>query len=383
MSYSILVTGGAGFIGSHIVDLLVERGHSVRVFDSLDPQVHGERNGRPPGHLNPAAEFIHGDVRDMAALDRALSGIDVIYHQAAAVGVAQSMYAIRAYTEANTLGAATLLDLVVNKHRDRIRKLIVASSMSIYGEGRYRDPAGGGFIIPALRTQAQLERGDWEPRVPDSDRIAAPAPCDELKPLEPTSIYAINKRDHEEMVLAVGRAYGIPAVALRYFNVYGPRQALSNPYTGVGAIFSAAYLNGNAPRIFEDGLQTRDFVHVSDIARANLLALEHDQANFEAINIGTGRPTSVLELALMLLARLHPDRTDDPTLAPRIEGRFRAGDIRHCYADIDKARRLLGYEPTVAIEQGIPELIDWVRTQQAVDASEKAFHELNQRRLVN
>lgn len=381
-SMNILVTGGAGFIGSFIVDALVEKGHRVRVFDCLDPQVHGERGGKPPEYLNREAEFVLGDVRDCDALDRALEGVDVVFHKAAAVGVAQSMYAIRAYTETNTMGAANLLELIVNKHRDHVRRMIVASSMSIYGEGRYIDPATNQFIVPAARTTRQLDAGDWEPKIPGSEKPAQPAPCDEMKPLEPTSIYAINKRDHEEMFLSVGRAYGIPAVALRYFNVYGPRQALSNPYTGVGAIFSSCYLNGRAPRVFEDGLQTRDFIHVSDIARANLLALERSEADYEAINIGTGRPTSVLGLAQMLLAKLHPDRVDDPEMQPKIVGRFRAGDIRHCYGDISKARRLLGYEPAVRLEDGIAELIEWVRTQEAADLSDQALKELSQRRLV-
>ena len=379
---SMLVTGGAGFVGSHLVDALVESGHRVRVFDNLDPQVHGDRAGRPPEHLNPDAEFIHGDVRDLEALDRALEGVEVVFHQAAAVGVAQSMYAIRAYTETNTLGTANLLELIAGRHRGRIRKMIVASSMSIYGEGRYVDPANGSFVIPAPRTAERLDRGLWEPLVPGADREAAPAPCDELKPLEPTSIYAINKRDPEEMFLTVGRAYGVPAVALRYFNVYGPRQALSNPYTGVGAIFSAAYLNNKPPRVFEDGLQTRDFTHVRDIVRANLLALERPEADFEAINVGAGRPTSVLDLARRLLERLHPGRIDDPDLAPRVTGQYRAGDIRHCYADIGKARRLLGFEPSTTFDQGLGELIEWVRGRQVADDSERAFRELAERRLV-
>ena len=382
MGLRILVTGGAGFIGSHIVDALLERGHELRVFDSLDPQVHGDLGGVPPAYLSRDAEFVPGDIRDSAALDRELEGIDVVYHQAAAVGVAQSMYAIRAYTEVNTLGAANLLELLIGRHRDRIRKVIVASSMSIYGEGRYVDPESGAAVVPAPRRTADMTAGRWEPLVPGTARPARAAACDELKPLEPTSIYAINKRDHEEMVLAVGRAYGIPAVALRYFNVYGPRQALGNPYTGVGAIFSTAYLNGRAPLIFEDGLQARDFTHVLDIARANVLALERPEADGHAINIGTGRATSVLDLALMIRDRLHPVRRDDPALAPRIAGRFRAGDIRHCYADITRARALLGYEPATAFEQGLGDLVEWVRRQHAEDRSEQALRELDARRLV-
>jgi dTDP-L-rhamnose 4-epimerase len=378
----ILVTGGAGFIGSHIVDALLARGYAVRVFDSLDPQVHGERGGAPPDYLSKDAEFIRGDVRDTEALDRALTGVEAVFHEAAAVGVAQSMYAIRAYTETNTMGTANLLELVTAKHRDHIRKMIVASSMSIYGEGKYLDPESGTPVQPPQRTNEQLERAEWEMRVPGTQRVAKPVACDETKPLEPTSIYAINKRDQEEMLLAIGRAYGIPAVALRYFNVYGPRQALSNPYTGIAAIFSSCYLNGKGPMIFEDGLQSRDFIHVTDIARANVLALERDEANYEAINIGTGVSTSVLQVARLLLERLHPGRAEAPELQPRIVGRFRAGDIRHCYADIGKARRLLGFEPRVAYADGLAGLIEWVRVQTAVDRSDTAMQELAQRKLV-
>lgn len=378
----ILVTGGAGFIGSHIVDALLEKGYAVRVFDNLAPQVHGERNGQPPAYLSTEAEFMLGDVRDPEALDRALTGVDAVFHEAAAVGVAQSMYEIRHYTEVNTMGTANLLELVIGKHKDHIGKMIVASSMSIYGEGQYVDPQSGQPVAPPLRTNAQLEAAQWELFVPGTQHAARPAPTGESKPLEPTSIYAINKRDQEEMVLSVGRAYNIPAVALRYFNVYGPRQALSNPYTGIAAIFGSCYLNDKGPIVFEDGAQSRDFVHVRDIARANVLALESEAANYEAINVGTGVPTTVLEVALMMLARLHPERKDDPTLQPRIPGRFRAGDIRHCIADIGKARRLLGYEPRIAYSDGLDELIGWIKTQTAEDRTETAFQELEQRKLV-
>lgn len=379
----VLVTGGAGFIGSHIVDALVAKGYAVRVFDNLEPQVHGQRGGQAPEYLNPKAEFVLGDVRDVDALDRALDGIDAVYHEAAAVGVAQSMYAIRSYTETNTLGTANLLELVIGKHRPHIRKMVVASSMSIYGEGKYIDPATGAAVTPPLRTNAQMEAGQWEMLIPGTERLAKAAATDESKPLEPTSIYAINKRDQEEMVLTVGRSYGIPAVALRYFNVYGPRQALSNPYTGIAAIFSSCYLNNKGPIIFEDGLQSRDFVHVSDIARANVLALERAEANWEAINIGTGVATSVLGVARMILERLHPGRAADPELQPRVPGRFRAGDIRHCIADIGKARRLLGYAPSVAYVDGVQELIAWVRTQTAEDRSDVALNELATHKLVS
>jgi dTDP-L-rhamnose 4-epimerase len=378
----ILVTGGAGFVGSHVCDALLERGHAVRALDNLTLQVHEDRNGRPPEYLSREIEFIRGDVRDEAAVERALVGMDAVYHLAAAVGVGQSMYAIREYTETNVLGTAVLLDAIANRHRSHIRKIIVASSMSIYGEGRYIDPKTRQPVVPAPRTQEQLEAGDWEPLVPGTKRAAEPVPCDERKTVEPASVYAIGKRDQEEMVLTVGRAYGIPAVALRYFNAYGPRQALSNPYTGVAAIFCGNYLTGRQPVIFEDGGQRRDFIHVRDLARANALALEWPEADGMAINIGTGRPTSVLQIARMLLRQLDKNKADDPKWQPRIMGKFRAGDVRHCYADIGLARRLMEFEPSIKFEDGINDLIEWVRTQTPIDRMEKALQELTRRKLV-
>ncbi|HET6445227.1 MAG TPA: SDR family NAD(P)-dependent oxidoreductase, partial [candidate division Zixibacteria bacterium] len=238
MTETILVTGGAGFIGSHLVDSLVERGHEVRVFDNLEPQVHGElrESGSWPEYSNPAAEYVLGDVRDRDALEAAMSGMDVVFHEAAMVGVGQSMYQIERYVDVNARGTAVLLDIVANESsiRDRLRRLVVASSMSIYGEGSFECEEHG-IVFPKLRTEEQLARHDWELHCTRCDRHVKPLPTDEDKPLIPTSTYAISKKDQEEMCLVVGRAYNIPTVALRYFNTYGPRQALSNPYTGVAA----------------------------------------------------------------------------------------------------------------------------------------------------
>lgn len=379
MQETILVTGGAGFIGSHLCDALLTRGAAVRVFDNLDPQVHGPlasdgHRPTPPAYLSPEVEFIYGDVRDRDALRRALQGVDVVFHQAAAVGVGQSMYQVHRYIDVNTRGTAVLLDLLITE-RNRVRKLIVASSMSIYGEGAYTCP-NCGPIYPEVRPEAQLAAGDWEMHCQRCGAVAEPRPTSEDKPLKSTSVYAVSKKDQEELCLIVGRAYGIPTVALRYFNVYGPRQALSNPYTGVAAIFSSRLLNGKPPLIFEDGQQTRDFVHVRDIVQANLLALDSEAANYQAINIGTGRRTSVAEIATLLTARLGLD------IAPRIVHEFRKGDIRHCYADISKARCLLGYTPSVPFEQGVDDLIAWVRQQTAQDRVEGAYVELATRGLT-
>ena len=367
---NILVTGGAGFIGSHIVDALIDRGHRVRVLDALVEQVHG---GAGPQYLNPKAEFLQGDVCDADLVDRALDGIEVVYHKAAEVGVGQSMYEIGRYVRANDFGTAVLLEAIV-KRRPQIKKLVVASSMSIYGEGAYAcDKCGP--VQPKLRPLSQLLDRDWEINCPQCGAKAKPVPTNEDKPLFPSSVYAISKQDQEQFCLVVGRAYDIPVVALRYFNVYGPRQALSNPYTGVCAIFSGRLLNDESPMIFEDGEQTRDFVHVSDIVQANMLALETDKADYEAVNIGTGSPISVSNISLMLAQGLHKD------IKPQITAKYREGDIRHCVADISRARKLLGYEPKVKLADGIPELLDWVRQQQAENTTQ-ATAELEQHQLV-
>lgn len=368
----VLVTGGAGFVGSHLVDALLAQGHEVRVLDVLDPQVHGEARRRPD-YLDPRAELVLGDVRDRAVLARALEGVDQVTHQAAAVGVGQSMYEIERYVSVNAVGAAVLLEELVAR-RDRIRRVTVASSMSIYGEGAYRD-AEGNLLHPELREEADLRAQRFEVLGPDGKELT-PVPTPEEKPLKPTSIYAITKRDHEEMFLAVGAAYGIPTVALRYFNIYGPRQALSNPYTGVMAIFSSRIMNRNRPMIFEDGLQTRDFVHVSDIVQANLLALEKDEAVGRVYNVGTGRPTSVLRVAEALAEQL------DFAEPPEVVGRYRAGDIRHCVADITRARRELGYEPCMSLEEGMRDLLAWLRTQRPEDKVADAARELEARGLT-
>lgn len=370
--FDILVTGGAGFIGSHLVDALIDRGHRVRIFDSLVEQVHGDRI---PEHLNQDAEFIRGDVCDAEAVAKALDGVDVIYHQAAEVGVGQSMYEIVRYVKANDLGTAVLLEEVI-KRPGQFKKLIVASSMSIYGEGAYRCEVCDATITPFLRPNEQLAAHDWEFRCETCENSLTPIGTAEDKPLFPTSVYAVSKQDQEQYCLSVGRAYKIPTVAFRYFNVYGPRQALSNPYTGVCAIFSSRLLNDQPPTIFEDGEQSRDFVHVSDIVQANLLALETDKGDYEAMNVGTGRATTVKEISHILARGL------DKNIDPEVVGKYREGDIRHCVANISKARKLLNYEPRITLEEGMDELLQWVSKQDADDRVGKATAELTARSLV-
>lgn len=369
---SILVTGGAGFIGSHLVDALVERGHKVRILDSLVEQVHG---GSVPSHLNADAEFIQGDVCDPGIVARALDGVEIVYHEAAEVGVGQSMYEIVRYVKANDLGTAVLLEEII-KRPGQFKKLLVASSMSIYGEGAYNCETCDKRVNPFLRPDEQLAAHEWEFACPGCGGVLSPAGTTEEKPLFPTSVYAVSKQDQEQYCLAVGRAYKIPTVAFRYFNVYGTRQALSNPYTGVCAIFSSRLLNDQAPVIFEDGEQSRDFVHVSDIVQANLLALETDKGDYQAMNVGTGRATTVKQIAEVLAKGLGKD------ISPEIVGKYREGDIRHCVADISKVRDLLGFGPKVALENGMAELLDWVRRQEADDKVQTATAELAARSLV-
>ena len=367
-----LVTGGAGFVGSHLVEALLARGLEVRVLDRLDPQVHGAERMRP-AHLHAEAELQTGDVRDPDAVKRALDGVDVVFHEAALVGVGQSMYEIVDYVSTNSLGAAVLLEEVVRR-RDRIRKLVVASSNTVYGEGAYRN-AEGRIVHPPLRPVEQLEARAFATR-DERGRVLSPVPTPESKPLQPTSVYAVTKRDHEEMFLAVGGSYGIPTVALRYFNIYGTRQAVSNPYTGVIKIFASRMLAGRPPLVFEDGQQSRDFVHVSDIVRANLLALEHDAANGNVYNVGTGRGTSVLDVAEALASALGFETP------PQIVGRYRAGDVRHCFADTGRIERDLGYRARVSLPEGMRELLEWIRDQPLVDADDRAVAELAERGLA-
>lgn len=367
----ILITGGAGFIGSYVADELVARNYQVRVLDCLAKQIHGP-SPRRPDYLHEDVELVVGDVRDPQDVRQALNGVDAVYHFAAAVGVGQSMYDIAHYTSVNNLGTAVLLEALIERP---VRRLVVASSMSIYGEGYYRGPDGCLHSV-GQRTIEQYERGQWEFESTDGLPLD-PIPTPETKTPAPSSVYALSKYDQEVMCLTVGQAYRIPTVALRFFNVYGPRQALSNPYTGVMAIFASRLLNDSPPLVYEDGLQRRDFVSAHDVAYACRLALETPEAAGEVFNIGSGNHYTVLELATKLAEILGCKE-----IQPSILNEYRAGDIRHCFADISKARRLLGYSPTVSLEQGFSELADWLRGQVAIDRVESASQELGQRGLT-
>jgi dTDP-L-rhamnose 4-epimerase len=366
---SVLITGGAGFIGSHLADDLLAQGYRVRALDSLDAQVHG--HGSRPPYLSSDVELLQGDVRDAAAVARALDGIDAVYHFAARVGVGQSMYELADYQSVNAHGTGVLLEALLDRP---VERLVVASSMSVYGEGAYVGPDGEPRVA-LERTRAQLERGEWEPRGPDGEELR-PVPTPEAKQPALSSIYALGKYDQERMCLIFGSAYDVPTVALRFFNVYGARQALSNPYTGVLAIFASRLLNGRRPLVFEDGRQRRDFVSVADVARACRLALERPEANGHVLNVGSGRSVSVLEIFDELCLALDVDAE------PEVTGKARAGDIRHCFADIGLARELLGFRPEVELGDGLHDLAEWLEGQVAEDRVDAAAQELASRGLT-
>ncbi|MDB5638218.1 MAG: dehydratase [Bradyrhizobium sp.] len=366
----VLITGGAGFIGSHVADVLLGAAYEVRLLDNLATQVHGTSR-QPPGYLDPEAELIVGDVTDPVVVDRALRGADLVLHLASAVGVGQSMYDMVSYVQNNEIGTAILLEAIANRP---VARLVVASSMSVYGEGLCRDFSNI-LVNPAERSAEQLRSNRWELE-DETGRPLVPMPTPETKPPSLTSVYALNKYAQERLCLITGKAYRIPTVALRFFNVYGPRQALSNPYTGVLAIFAARLLNGRQPMVFEDGLQRRDFVHVHDIAKACRLALE-SPCDGEVFNIGSGQHRTILSV-VEDLARVM-NRRD---LKPLITGKYRAGDIRHCFADVEKSARLLNFAPAVEFTRGLEELAEYLAGQIADDHVERATEELASRGLV-
>jgi len=366
----VLITGGAGFIGSHVADELLRAGYHVRVLDNLTPQVH-EGSSRP-SYLDRSVDLRIGDVRDRTTVRAALEGVSAVFHFAASVGVGQSMYRIVDYTSTNNLGTSVLMEELAERPVDT---LIVASSMSVYGEGLYATPEGRP-IESAGRSRDQLRQRRWELESADGVPLT-PLPTPETKSPQLESVYALSKFDQERMTLMVGRAYGMKTVALRFFNVFGTRQALSNPYTGVLAIFSSRLLNGQPPVVFEDGEQRRDFVSVHDVAQACRLALETPQADGGVFNIGSGRSVSVLDVA-----RTVADALGVPHIEPLVTEKGRVGDIRHCFADISLATRVLGYQPRVMLEDGITEVAEWVARQSATDRVSSAGAELASRGLT-
>lgn len=372
-----LVTGGAGFIGSHLVDMLLARGYEVTVLDNLLDQVHGDDERDADGwpvYLDRRAKRIKGDVMDEGAFEDSLRGVTHLVHLAASVGVGQSMTNIVEYTRNNVMSAAAMLE-VLSRRPHTVRRIAVASSMSIYGEGAYRVPSTGAVVAPPLRTHEQLAARRWEPMLDGEELV--PIATTEEKLLKPASIYAVNKRDHEEMFLAVGMALQIPVVALRLFNAYGSRQALGNPYTGVAAIFISRLLNDQPPLVFEDGRQQRDFVHVGDVAESFATVLASDLPVWDVFNVGSGTPITIAAMADTLAAMLGKD------IAAEFLGKYRVGDIRHCFPDISKIERVFGFKPQRTFDEGMQELISWVAAAKApVDRSQTSMAELEKQRLL-
>jgi dTDP-L-rhamnose 4-epimerase len=371
---NILVTGGAGYIGSHLVDALVERDYHVTVLDNLEPQVH--RSGTWPSYANAKARYVKGDVRDRSVFEPLVLRSQAVVHFGAAVSVGQSMYQVDRYVDVNTRGTALLLDILVNaKHN--VEKVIVASSIGVYGEGAY-ECAVHGAVAPTIRSERQLAMRDWEQRCSQCSAHVKSVPTPEDKTLYRDNIYSMTKYHQEEMVLLIGKTYGIPSVAPRFFNVYGPRQSLSNPYAGVAAIWLSRLLNGKQPIVFEDGGQLRDFVSIHDVVDCLVLMLEKPGADYLPVNIGSGETVTILDIAKLL------GRLLGSSIEPQITQSGRKFDIRHNTADISRARQALGFAPKVSLEQGFTELIDWAKTTPdvAVDFFDKALQELQEKGLL-
>jgi dTDP-L-rhamnose 4-epimerase len=370
----VLVTGGAGYIGSHLVDSLVARDYRVTVLDNLEPQVH--RSGRWPSYANPAVEYVRGDVRDRAVFEPLVLAADAVVHFGAAVSVGQSMYQVDRYVDVNTRGTALLLDILVNaKHK--VQKVLVASSIGVYGEGAYHCAAHGA-VAPTIRPAEQLAAHDWEQRCPICREHVVSVPTPEDKALYRDNIYSMTKYHQEEMVLLIGKTYGIPAVAPRFFNVYGPRQSLSNPYAGVAAIWLSRLMNDKQPVVFEDGGQLRDFVSIHDVVDCLVLMLETSGADFLPVNVGSGDTVTILDIARLL------NRILGKSIEPQVTRQGRLFDIRHNTADIRRARTALGFAPKVSLEQGFSELVEWAKITPdvAVDFFDKALDELKEKGLL-
>ena len=369
----ILITGGAGFIGSFLVDELVKQKHTVKILDNLEPQVH--ISNKIPDYLNPNVEFIRGDIRNSDDLEKCIDGTDVVFHFASMVGVGQSMYEIGKYVDVNITGTGRLMDTIVNSD-NHVKKVIVASSMSLYGEGEYYCKKCN-TSQNATRSTDQLKKRIWEPVCPKChETLTAVGVTEEKKP-EAANIYAITKKTQEDIVMNVGGAYEIPCVGLRYFNTYGPRQSLNNPYTGVAVIFMSQIKNNQSPLIFEDGQQTRDFVSVHDVTRANLLAMNSSKADYEVFNVGSGQKITILELAEKIL------KLQNSSIKPHITNKYRKGDCRHCFSDITKIKRKLNFSPRISIEDGLRELIEWSKGQEAIDNVQQAIKILKQKKMMD
>lgn len=371
MTKRVLITGGAGFIGSALSLRLLDRGHRVTVLDSLSPQIHGDQPSESSllKAILGKVDFLRGDVTSREDLLAALPGVDTVVHLAAETGTGQSMYAIRRYADVNVGGTALLLDLIANE-RFAVRRLVVASSRAVYGEGKYQC-VGHGIFYPTARSDADMAQGRFDHVCPICAQPLQMVPTDEASARQPSSVYGVTKLTQEQLVLAVGKALGISALAFRYQNVYGPGQSLSNPYTGILSIFSTRLRHGSPLNIFEDGKESRDFVYIDDAVDATVRGIEHPEPLVDAFNVGSGVATDVLSIATGLRRHLGGE-------APIVvSGQFRAGDIRHNVADLGKVSRVLGFKPGVSFEDGLRRFVAWVRGERIEsDRYEESLGEL-------
>ncbi|NSB12957.1 SDR family NAD(P)-dependent oxidoreductase [Clostridium beijerinckii] len=373
MKETILLTGGAGFIGTYICEKLYKKGYNIIVYDNLSEQVHGD-NAIIPECIKDKVEFIKGDIRDRENLKKAVQKSDKIIHLVAETGVGQSMYDIQRYTDVTIQGTSILWDIIVND-KNKVKKVVLASSRAVYGEGKYNCKSCGN-IFPESRNKRDLENNIWDISCPNCNQKLTVVATDEKSKLNPTSIYAISKKTQEEICIIAGKSTNIPVSIVRYQNVYGPRQSLNNPYTGILSIFTSRLKNNRPISVYEDGCESRDFVYVEDVADGTILALEEDEANFEIFNIANGENTTVLRIANILTKLINP------TLNPIITGKYRVGDIRHCYADISKAKNILGYYPRFTVDEGIKLFLEWALKEESYDNSDIAEKELKKRDLL-
>lgn len=372
MKETILITGGAGFIGSHLCENLYKKGYNVIVYDNLSPQVHGE-NGEISKAIKDKVTFIKADIRDRENLKQAIIQSDKIIHLVAETGVGQSMYEVQRYTDVTIQGTAIMWDILVNE-KNHVNKVVLSSSRAVYGEGKYKC-TDCGIVYPDTRRVEDLQQGNWDIYCPKCRHILDSCATDEDSMLNPTSIYAICKKSQEEISTVMAKAVGIPLSIVRYQNVYGPGQSLNNPYTGILSIFTSRLKNNKPIQVYEDGQESRDFVHVDDVVQGTILALEKNEANNNIFNIANGKSTTVLQIAEILTEYLNP------SLKPIIIGKYRVGDIRHCYADISRAQEILGYEPKFNVQTGIRDFLNWAQCEVAIDRSEIAESELKQKGL--
>ncbi len=373
---NILISGGAGFIGSNLTKKLVSKGYNITILDNLSKQIHGkDQKSELYNSIKEISTFILGDVCNEEDWKKSLKGQDAVIHLAAETGTGQSMYEISRYNDVNILGTSHLLDFLAN-NKNSVKKLIIASSRSIYGEGKYKCE-NHGVVYPNDRIASNMMKGKFDLFCDVCGGELDLMPTDENSKIHPSSIYGITKQQQEQMILLMGKSLGIPAVALRYQNVYGPGQSLSNPYTGILSIFSTRMLNGNDIDIYEDGEESRDFVFIDDVVEATILALEKEEANHQIFNVGSGETTSVSQVANSL------KKLYDSNVNISIGGSFRLGDIRHNYADLNKIKNLLGFTAKFDFQTGISRFADWVKTQEVKeDKYEQSLNELKNKGLI-